>query len=196
MKEIFAKYASLLDERLTLGRRTKEDEARYTFFCAALEIGPYKPSDVSLECPHPSLGKKGEIDTMLEPQAGRPAVILEFKLDQILNKNLNKTQRAGNVFNDLARLACADFDRETDRFLVYITDHSMDGYFRNSRNNLHIFYNPGSLIFKMTEGFWSKQKVSFLKRVRSPRISFETILYFDASLSNGFSLRVYQVTRS
>lgn len=195
MRPMLSKYAELLDERLSLGRRTKEDEARYTFYCAALATGAYRHTDISLEIPHTGLAGRKEIDTVLEPRDGRPAYALEFKFDQIpVCGAQNKTNRAGAVFNDMCRLAWAAFPRPTKTFFVYVTDRSMDVYFRNPKHGLHTFYDPlDGEVFSISKTFWATRPASFMSHVPTAHVDFSTSLFFSRELVCGFSIRVFEV---
>lgn len=195
MKSVLEIYAQMLSERLETERRTKEDEARYTFFCALIQSGHYRHIDVSLETPHPSLHGK-EIDTILEPVGPYPARALEFKFDQMPHRgSQNKTNRAGSVFNDLTRLAQAKFARPTEAYFVYVTDRSMQVYFNNKSNTLRSFYAPDvpDIEFQVNSDFWNSRPKSFLSHVKAPMTTFSTRLYYSAELPKGFVLRVFKV---
>ena len=185
----------MMAERLNLGRRTKEDEARYTFFCAAILGGDYAHTDISLETPYP-LDEKKEIDALFEPVAGMDACIFEFKFDRAPPQgSSNTTERSGAVVHDLCRLALAGFPQITRRFFVYITDEVMDFYFMNPHNRLSELFSCEDLSqpFHLTDEFWHGRPSSFMAKVGKLQTNFSTNIVYASELPRNFKLKIFEV---
>jgi hypothetical protein len=195
MHEIFSKFTTLLSERLTLDRPTKEDDVRYTFFYAAVVTGPYRHTDVCLEIPHPGL-KGREVDAVLLDADSNPAIILEFKYDKRVNSTVNVTNRAGSVFNDLVRLASAEFGTRTKRYLVYLTDPVMHGYFSSDVNGFLPFYEADAIGgHSVTTDFLSRRQASFTSQLKVSALGMVLKGIFRANLPRGHSLTIFEVAR-
>ncbi len=139
----FAPFAGLLEERFAAEIHTTEDSIRYLFFSSLLTHGGLTPNDITLEYPHPHPAFAGKtVDTHVPPAGGREAMIAEFKYDRNTSTGMNRprSQQAGQVFADIGRLAHFSIAGSAiRRYLIYVTDSEMQGYFRNPQNGLEWF---------------------------------------------------------
>ncbi len=137
----FAAFAGLLGERFAVGIHTTEDSIRYLLFSSLLTHGGLTPNDITLEYPHPVFAGKA-VDTYVLPAGGRETMVTEFKYDRNTSKGMRKTrsQQTGQVFADVGRLARFSIAGSAiRRYLIYVTDSEMQGYFRNPQNGLEWF---------------------------------------------------------
>lgn len=137
----FAAFASLLEERFAQGIYTTEDCIRYLFFSSLLTHAGITPNEIVLEYPHPSFAGK-EVDIYALPAGGQEGLVAELEYDRNISASNNnaRTRQAGMIFSDIGRLARFDpLDEKIRRFLIYITDGEMQGYFRNPHNGLEWF---------------------------------------------------------
>jgi len=137
----FAAFAGLLGERFAVGIHTTEDSIRYLFFSSLLTHGGLTPNDIPLEYPHPVFAGK-TVDTYVLPAGGREAMVAEFKYDRNTSTGMNRprSQQAGQIFADIGRLARFSIAGSAiRRYLIYVTDGEMQGYFRNPQNGLEWF---------------------------------------------------------
>ena len=113
LQSAFQKFGELLDTRFSKNVYTKEDAIRYTFFhaiCSELGLGP---EDIILEYPHPYIldektkEKKKKIDMLIPERDGVTEIICEFKFHGGIpsGQATNITERAGDLFADICRLA-------------------------------------------------------------------------------------------
>ncbi|MFZ2454916.1 MAG: hypothetical protein WAX07_00335 [Candidatus Altiarchaeia archaeon] len=137
MNKILNDFYSLLKERLERRVYTTEDSVRYTFFVALLKQG-FNPYEIILEDKH-SEDNKAEVDLHIEPDEKRKGLVIEFKYHRGNRggKNLNKSKKAGEIFEDIRRLA--QFKSTNDKYtrlFIYITNEQMMSYLKRKRNNL------------------------------------------------------------
>lgn len=198
MRETFELFAKLLNERLVAKVATTEDSIRYTFFYALLSSGAFNHTEVIIEHQHPVIKKK-QIDFVISPKDERPAIAFEFKYDRSIpsKRNLNKTNRAGMVFNDLIRLAYVPEATAARKYFVYVTDWQMASYFRNPNNSLTgLFDLPMGQTFQVDRTFLNTRPLSFrskVSKVSDDSIAFDVVGYFARDLDGEHFLRVYEI---
>ena len=69
-------------------------------------------------------------------------MVAEFKYDRNTSTGMNRprSQQAGQIFADIGRLARFSIAGSAiRRYLIYVTDSEMQGYFRNPQNGLEWF---------------------------------------------------------
>jgi hypothetical protein len=103
MNKAFTLFADLLGERLADEVTTTEDTVRYTFFYALLSTSSCSHKDIIIETPHSGIKGKKKVDFVVTARDDRPSMVFEFKYDRRIpsGRNLNTTNRAGAVFNDI-----------------------------------------------------------------------------------------------
>ncbi|MDE0509208.1 MAG: hypothetical protein OXI17_11305 [Gammaproteobacteria bacterium] len=195
MRKIFEEFADLLDKRLEEKVPTTEDSVRYTLFASMLQ-NKIDPNEIELEHPHPMIDG-AQIDTWLRDFGGNP-VGIEFKYDRPAQGTskaiINKTERAGAVFEDLRRLQLlTSSERPVECYLVYVTSEEMNKYF-NSQRNCHVgFYclSPG-YSFDIESIYFKDRPDSFLKKIKG---AFEARVtgVLSRDISREHYLRVYRV---
>ncbi|MFC1975481.1 hypothetical protein ACFLXQ_03670 [Chloroflexota bacterium] len=195
MKLIFAEFSALLKTRLNHLVFTSEDSVRYTFFAALLHTTKIAPHEIILEFPHPSI-PGAQIDTYVPSTPDRKGLVIEFKYDRQPpgGRNMPRTQNAGEVFNDLYRLARFEEDPSADRLLVYLTDAGMAGYLSNSRNQLTDFFQlaPGHQL-RVDERYLETKAITFQRCIGGSLNADLTGLWQD-TLPNNHHLRICQIT--
>ncbi len=146
LAQTFEEFGALLSERLALPILTTEDTVRYTFYFALTATGALRPTELTLEYPHPTIAG-ARIDTVIRSNDGSWTAAFEFKYDRGNpgGTNQNRTQRAAKVLCDLFRLARLPSSVASDRVLIYVTDTQMAQYFRNPANRLDWLFSlsPG-----------------------------------------------------
>lgn len=130
-------FGNLVDKRLKLHGHllSSEDTIRYDFFHALTKNDSVNSWDVVLEAPYPldilSLDKNNsKIDLLINrSEMIDTGLMCEFKYDRKANSTVNKTNRYGNLINDLVRL-CLLSDRypEHHSIFVYVSDAEMMKY--------------------------------------------------------------------
>ena len=195
MRRTFELFADLLEERLAAKVPTVEDAVRYTFFHALLSSAACRHTEVIIEYPHPVIKSK-EIDLLIIPQDSGASSALEFKYDRAIpsEQGINKTNRAGALFNDLLRLAHVPESTATRRYLIYVTDLQMASYFRNPGNRFDSFFEleNGEELYVGRE-FIEGRRPSFTAKVLCPFISFKGIGVYRCNLSEQHFLRIWQI---
>ena len=141
VKHVLGEFVRLLRLRFQLNGFTTEDSIRYTFFAALLAKSQLEPHDVVLEFPHPEI-HGARIDTWVPSFEERPLAI-EFKYDREnpSGSTVPRTQNAGELFKDMARLARLPTTPDPLRLLVYCTDSKMATYFQKPDNGHTAFFN-------------------------------------------------------
>ena len=143
LQSSFQKFGELLDVRFSKGVFTTEDSVRYTFFDALhSELGT-APEDIILEAPHPYIERK-KMDMLIPEREDSPEIVCEFKFHGKLpsEQHQPRTQKAGELFVDISRLAIYKKKRQKTRcFLVYVTEFEMANYLSNDANRLDDFFN-------------------------------------------------------
>ena len=141
LDEAFDSFANLLKERTHFKIPTTEDAVRYLFFHTMTHHLKISPNDMLLESPHPD-DKKQKVDMIISSSETRPELAFEFKFHRCMKKTNGRTTHAGQLFNDVFRLAMYKKYKENSRcFVVYATDSTMMNYFCNQENNLDDFFN-------------------------------------------------------
>ncbi|KAA8787112.1 hypothetical protein ABIE27_003360 [Paenibacillus sp. 4624] len=143
MDYIIEKFSSLLNERLLYNDiRTTEDTIRYTFFASLILTEHIKPHEIILEYPHPGIINK-EVDAYIPSVKEKQGIIVEIKYDSntLALTNSSRTMKAGKIVNDLFRLAHFNIDPHAKKWMIYVTDEEMNGYFSNIKNGLNDFYS-------------------------------------------------------
>ncbi len=154
----------LIERRLELQAPLSEDNFRYLAFHGLFKAG-VDVARVALEYPHPADSRTREkVDTVLLDAKGEPETAIEFKYHRsnISGRNLPRTMSAGQLIADFARLR--DFPN-VHRFVVYLTDGEMFGYFRNNNRLSRLFSRseqeisadtlPSAKIFRENADDWS-----------------------------------------
>jgi hypothetical protein len=195
LKDAFAEFGRLLDERLSLGILTTEDTIRYTLYVALMTSG-LKHTDITLEYPHPTIAG-AKVDTVIRGADDRKSVAFEFKYDRANpgGSNQNRTQRAGNALIDLFRLVRVPDEIAAVKYFVYVTDAEMAGYFRNPANRLDALFElaAGAEYLVGTESFQRFSRT--LKEMVQPLAS-ECIVarVFAADLPASHCVRIFRVS--
>jgi hypothetical protein len=193
INSISTRFAKLLDARFAARTPTTEDSLRYTFFAALLLEG-FKPEEIELEHPHPTIDR-AKVDFWISESKGRDGLAVEFKYDRRLpcGKNQNKSRRAGNVIHDLHRVSLAG--HRIKKLSCYLTDSEMAEYFQNPANRLTNFSNcpvGGSFEFGPKELCILSSTVKTAAGLESPL----TIKLLNRnSFPNGCELRIWEVLR-
>lgn len=154
----------VIERRLELPAPLSEDNFRYLAFHGLFKAG-VDVARVALEYPHPEISREREkVDTVLLDAKGAPEAAIEFKYHRsnISGDNLPRTRLAGKLIADFARLR--DFPN-VHRFVVYLTDGEMFGYFRNNNRLSRLFSRseqeisadklPNAKIFRENADDWS-----------------------------------------
>lgn len=134
---ILERFVELLNARFAAESPTTEDSLRYTFFAALLFEG-FKPEEIELEHPHPTI-RRAKLDFWISASQGRDGMVVEFKYDRRLSSGKNQplSQRAGKVLHDLHRISFAG--SRMKKLCCYLTDSEMIQYFQNQKNGLTDF---------------------------------------------------------
>jgi hypothetical protein len=195
MKKVFAEFSILLNTRLKNSVFTSEDSVRYTFFAALLHTAKIAPHEIILEFPHPCISG-AQIDTYVPSTSDRKGLVIEFKYDRQPpgGRNMPRTQNAGEVFNDVYRLACFEEDPLADRLLIYLADAEMAGYLSNSRNQLTDFFQLASgHQLRVDKRYLETKAITFQRCIGGSLNAALTGLWQEA-LPNNHHLRIYQIT--
>jgi hypothetical protein len=195
MRETFELFAKLLSERLIAKVAMTEDSIRYTFFYALLSSGAFNHTEVIIEQQHPVI-KKRQIDFVISPRDDRPSIAFEFKYDRTIpsKRNLNKTNRAGMVFNDLIRLAYIPEATAARKYFVYVTDLQMASYFKNPNNGIAgLFDLAMGQSFQVDTTFVNTRPPSFRTKISCDPIAFDVVGYLACDLGEEHFLRVYEI---
>lgn len=142
MRRVLAHFSELVTARLARWRTATEDSVRYSFFHSLVTVGEVDPVDIQLETAHPAI-LGAEVDLLVPARAHRPGMVFEFKYDRRAEgaSNSPRTQKAGKVLADLARLAMYHPLADWERYLIYLTDREMLGYWRNEANGLNRLFD-------------------------------------------------------
>ncbi len=196
IEEVFSSFAGLLEERFSTGPPTTEDSIRYTFFYALTATGYCLPIQILLETSHPSL-PRAEIDLLILATKDRPSSAFEFKYSRkIPSENVSaRTMKAGQVFNDLFRLARLPQSTALHRYFIYITDQEMMGYFMNPANRLVEFLNLGiGRTYTLKSDLMLNRPNSFADQIGNRFIDCQIECVFTKQLPNRHALRIFEVT--
>lgn len=196
LQSVWALFASLLDRRFVDRVYTTEDSVRYTFFAALLSSGYYEPTHIVLELPHPTI-HGAEIDTFIAAQKDRPALAIEFKYDRPIpsQRNLPRTQKAGQVFKDIFRLAHVPTTTAEVKYFVYLTDQEMASYFQNPRNGLLDFYDlRTNQAYMLSEDHFHSLAHTFRQIVQLTYMDCSVVGVFGRELALRHSLRIYEIS--
>lgn len=195
IETVLEHFAAMVTERLDARVFTTEDSIRYTFWAAASICAGVRPIEVVLEHPH-SVIAGAEIDTILQATPERTSAAIEFKYDRGNpgGTSQNRTQRAASVLVDVFRLAKIPDTLAARRYLVYITDAEMLGYFKNPANRLHGFFDlPGPAPLTLCPAAWVGFPQTFRDRVDSHACECQVKAVFAAELPQSVSMRVFEV---
>ena len=141
LDDAFDNFANLLKERTYSKIHTTEDSVRYLFFHTMTHHLEISPNDILLESQHPDDNTK-KVDMIISSSETRPELVFEFKFHRDTGSKMHLTMNAGELFNDIFRLAMYKNHIENSRcFAIYATDSKMVKYFRNPGNNLDDFFN-------------------------------------------------------
>ena len=126
----------LIERRLKRRASFSEDDFRHLVIRGLHKVGVVTRR-VKLEYPHPGI-LRAMVDTVILDAKGAPETAIEFKYHRGIPSggNLPRTQLAGQLIADFARLR--DFPN-VHRFVVYLTDGEMYGYFRNNNRLSRLF---------------------------------------------------------
>jgi hypothetical protein len=198
IEKIGQDLCKLISERLSNESYTTERSITYTFFLLLVQKGLYQPHELLLEYPHSIKESNERVDTYVEPTNFKKGLVMECKYDRKNRKNttLNKTNRAGAIFNDLFRLA-AFKKANTEKWFIYLTDNDMSIYLSNPNNKLNDFFNleindDGLII---DNRYWETRPKSFKERINKYGLEgfgIKCILKED-DLPKKHKLRIYEV---
>lgn len=195
IEPIIDRFADLLQARLMRNYRVTEDSIRYTFFAAALSSEQIDPGDIELEATHPGI-PRAEIDTVIHGVADQD-VAVEFKYDRPLpgGQNAPRTQRAGQVFEDVRRLTLLPDDRNYGpRLLVYTVSGEMVGYFENPANGLnHVFALRVNGKLQLDRKFFANKSPSFMRECGGAAFGADLICMCNRQLAAEHQLRIYAI---
>ena len=126
----------LIERRLGQRAAFSEDDFRHLVIRGLHKVG-VGARRVELEYPHPAI-LRAMVDTVILDAKGAPETAIEFKYHRGIPSggNLPRTQFAGQLIADFARLR--DFPN-VHRFVVYLTDGEMFGYFSNNSRLNRLF---------------------------------------------------------
>lgn len=128
MNEAFQRFEGYLRDRFERGTFTTEDSVRYTLFHALSET--ISPAQIIVEAPHPTIsGKRVDLVAPLAPDGALLAI--EFKYDRRAKMNAPMPMKAGALIHDFVRMAALP-EHYRARYVVYVTDDEMHGYFERS----------------------------------------------------------------
>lgn len=193
VNSVFRDFVRLLDERFAKGTHTTEESVRYTLFHCLTHKGGIHPSEVVLECPHPTI-PGAELDAYVLPADERPGLAFECKFDRNPpNASPDKTGNAGQVFADIFRLALFDLGSVIERFFVYVTDEQMVTYFRNGSNRLGDFFDLSTATLRLDKDYLANRPTTFVKSVGDTLTDCDLRCRLSRDLKSRFSVRIYEV---
>ena len=128
MNEVFERFASYLHDRFERGTFTTEDSVRYTLFHALSET--ISPAQIVVEAPHPTISGK-RVDLVAPVGSDGALLAIEFKYDRRAKMNAPMPMKAGALIHDFVRMAALP-EQYRLRYVVYVTDDEMHGYFERS----------------------------------------------------------------
>ncbi len=128
MNEVFERFASYLHDRFERGTFTTEDSVRYTLFHALSET--ISPAQIVVEAPHPTISGK-RVDLVAPIGSDGALLAIEFKYDRRAKMNAPMPMKAGALIHDFVRMAALP-EQYRLRYVVYVTDDEMHGYFERS----------------------------------------------------------------
>jgi hypothetical protein len=186
-----------LNERLSYNDiRTTEDTIRYTFFASLILAGYIRPHEIILEYPHPGIPNK-EVDAYIPSSNERDGLIAEFKYDRntLTITNSPRTMKAGKVFNDLFRLGEFNIDPRAKKWMIYLTDEEMNGYFSNDKNGLNNFYNLSlNETLKIDKKYICNKAKTFQNAITMNGIrSIEVKVKYSTSLPRKHRLKIFEI---
>ena len=196
INKVFEQFAIQLEQRFARRICTTEDSVRYTLFHCLTSYLDITPLDIVVEYPHSQI-PKAMIDTYVLSKHELPGLIFEFKFDRKIpsHKNLNKTQRAGNVFSDIFRLVTFKSQHENlHRYFVYVTDKEMATYFRNPYNQLNDFFDLDlEKSISIERNYIENHPDTFIRAVGKPIVTCDVIARLKEDFDQGMWLRIYEV---
>ena len=188
-------FAKLLDGRLKTGTFMTEDSVRDTCLNAMFSNGICRHTDVVLEKPNPTI-EKAKLDAVVTARDNEPSMAFEFKYSRKNPGQTNqpRTQKAGDVFNDVFRLARVPESTAKFTYFVYLTDCEMASYFRNPPSGLRDFFQlREGESFKLTPDFVARRAETFRRRVKTNEIECAATSIFSREIANEHSLRIYEI---
>lgn len=186
-------FCDLLQKRFGKTMGTTEDAIRYTFFHAITTKMNIDPHNVELESLHPnSKSQREQIDAIVH-QSDK-VLVFEFKYHRKLPKNRsNVTDKAGQVFYDIFRLARYKKSNPTSRcFFVYVSDSMMADYFKNKKNTLDDFFDlEKNTKLTINKEYLKNKSITFLQNCGEV---YECILYsyFKKEIKSHF-IKIYEI---
>ena len=134
------------------------------------------------------------IDTVIVDTNLRPIVGIEFKYDKRIPGpgNLPRTQKAGSVFKDMARLLrfpCVE------RAMIHLSDRECAGYWRNPANGLQCIFDLAVGGSQLIEESLFRNRSSTLQRSMGggwPQPAIVTCLA-STELPHSHHLRIYGI---
>ena len=196
LDKAFDAFAVLLQERFASGVLTTEDSVRYTFYAALTQTCGLRHTDIVLEYPHPAKALK-KVDTVVMATARQPSMAFEFKYDRRMEQGttMNRTQRAGKLFEDIFRLAALPANSAELKYLVYVTDIVMAHYFRREQNRFdHVFELAAGTYIDLHERYFDGYRKSMTAIIAEVACACRVSLFFSRELPGNHFIRVYKVT--
>lgn len=203
MEAALAELSQLLEIRFSRLIHTSEDDIRYAFF-NALQSGLGLTSDrIILEYPYKFKStdrKASELDTYIPTLNDHRGKLIEIKYDREIpsDNGSPQTEQAAKLFNDIYKLCNCKIETTLDRYLVYVTDEEMDGYFNNPKNGFAEFYNLERGAVYTLMGQFVRMKIgkskSFQKHLKQEvacDVSLRCI--WSAQINQTYQLKVYQL---
>ena len=187
---VFEGFAELLATRLRRNVHTTEDSVRYSFFLAMTNAG-IAPERILLEMPHPAISR-ALIDLSIA-DADHQELAVEFKYDRPIpsGRNLPRTQHAGKVLADLARLSRTGSHRA---LMVYVTAQEMAGYWGNPANGINRPFSAkvgeSAVLYG---GKLQARSKTLAAEVREFPESLEVTTEFATSLPADHQLRIWRI---
>jgi hypothetical protein len=134
----------------------------------------------------------------IPPASNRNGMACEIKYHRRIpsGKNSPKPQKAGEVFNDIFRLARFEPKKKISRYLLYITDAEMASYFGSSQNRFTDLFNlPGNQRLRITEAYCTSDRCeTFVNQVTGNFSPSEVIRKFPSLVfpDNNW-IRIYKI---
>lgn len=190
MNEVFERFEGYLRQRLELGTFTTEDSVRYTLFHALSETVP--PSRIIVEAPHPAISGK-RVDLVAPLDGDHVLLAIEFKYDRRGKRNAPMPMKAGALIHDFVRMAALP-EQYRERYVVYVTDDEMHGYFERSalRTNMGFYGAVSGTQCIVDPTLLLEQSATLRNRAALTQSLFVTVIH-AARLPTHHNLRVFSV---
>jgi hypothetical protein len=106
--------------------------------------------------------------------------------------------KAGKIVNDLFRLAHFNIDPHAKKWMIYVTDEEMNGYFSNIKNGLNDFYSLSLRErLKIDKAYISSKAMTFQKAILMNGIrSIEVKIVYSTSLPRKHLLKIFEILSS